>query len=253
MRTNSNVAAVPTSGVGAAGALIIVATLAAGLFFDLLTDIAGQTALSAAVWLALFHVLRGASHAERRALMACLVIATLGEMALSLGLGLYTYRLGNIPMFVPPGHVLMLLLGLSLARIMPHAVAYAIFGCAALYSLAAAVTGADTLGVALFLALAVSALAMPKQRTLYASTFVLSLALELYGTWLGNWNWARQVPATALVTTNPPAAAGAFYCILDAAVASVSMLLARLWLAPAAVSRAHMRFDLDQGDAAGLE
>jgi hypothetical protein len=227
---NSAFAAAPASRVCAADTLVIVATLAAGLFFDVLTDIAGQTALSAAVWLVLFYVLRGAASGERRALMACLVIATSGEMVLSLGLGLYTYRLGNIPMFVPPGHVLILLLGFSLARIMPHTVAYAIFGCAALYSLAAAVTGVDTLGVALFLALAVSALAMPSQRTLYASTFVLSLALELYGTWLGNWNWARQVPATALVTTNPPAVAGAFYCILDAAVVSVSMLLARLWL-----------------------
>ena len=227
---DSTVATAPASGLGAAEALVIVAILAAGLYFDILTDIAGQTALSAAVWLALFYVARGATREQRRALMACLVIATLGEMALSLGLGLYTYRLGNIPMFVPPGHVLILLLGLSLARIMPHTVAYAIFGCAALYSLAAAVTGVDTLGVALFLALAASALAMPSQRTLCASTFVLSLALEVYGTWLGNWNWARQVPATVLVTTNPPAAAGAFYCILDAAVVSVSMLLARLWL-----------------------
>jgi len=210
--------------------LVIVATFAIGLFVDVRTDIAGQTALSAAVWLVLFYVLRRVADEERHALMICLAIATTGELILSLGWGLYTYRLGNIPLFVPPGHVLLVLLGLSLARVMAQAVAYAILGCAALYSLAAAVTGVDTLGLALFLALVVSALAMPSQRPLYASTFVLSLALELYGTWLGNWNWARHVPATELVTTNPPAVAGAFYCILDAAVASVSMLLARHWL-----------------------
>jgi hypothetical protein len=123
----------------------------------------------------------------------------------------------------------MLLLGLSLARVMPQGVAWAIFGSAALYSLGAAVTGVDTLGMALFLILAVSAVGLPKQRTLYASTFVLSLLLELYGTWLGNWNWAHEVPATTLVTTNPPGVVGAFYCALDAAVAAVSMLLARRW------------------------
>jgi len=210
-------------------ALVIVATLALGLLVDVHTDIAGQTALSAAVWMVLFYVLRSVSGEERRGLMTCLVIATSGEIALSLGWGLYTYRLGNIPMFVPPGHVLMLLLGLSLARIMPQSVAYAIFGCAALYSLAAAVAGVDTLGVALLLILAAAALGMPSQRRLYASTFVLSLLLELYGTWLGNWTWAQNVPATALVTTNPPGVVGAFYCALDASVAAVSMLLARLW------------------------
>jgi len=210
-------------------ALLMVATLAAGLYIDVLTDIAGQTVLGLAVWLVLFYVLRGTTGIERRALMVCLVIATIGEMVLSLGWGLYTYRLGNVPLFVPPGHVLMLLLGFSLARLMPQTVAYAIFSFAALYSLAAAVLGVDTLGAALFLVLAVSAIAMPGQRALYASTFVLSLLLELYGTWLGNWYWARHVPATPFVTTNPPGVVGAFYCALDAAVASLSMLLARRW------------------------
>lgn len=212
-----------------ADALLIVGTLAAGLYLDVLTDIPGQTAVGLAVWLVLLYVLRGVGGEERRTLLACLVIATIGEVVLSLGWGLYTYRLGNIPMFVPPGHVLMLLLGLSLARVMPKTVAYAIFFFAALYSLAAAVAGVDTLGLALFLILAVSSIAMPGQRTLYASTFVLSLLLELYGTWLGNWNWARDVPATPLVTTNPPGVVGAFYCALDAAVASFSVLLARRW------------------------
>jgi hypothetical protein len=233
---SSTLAARPASGVPAADAAIIVATLTIGLLVDVHTDIAGQTALSAAVWTVLFYVLKGVSGEERRGLLACLVIATSGEIVLSLGWGLYTYRLGNIPMFVPPGHVLMLLLGLSLARVVPQSVAYAIFGCAALYSLAAALAGIDTLGVALFLVLAVSALAMPSQRRLYASTFVLSLALELYGTWLGNWYWASEVPATALVTTNPPGVVGAFYCGLDASVAAVSMLLARYWSARAARS-----------------
>jgi hypothetical protein len=228
---NSALAARPASGVPSADALVIVATLAVGLLVDVHTDLAGQTALSAAVWMVLFYVLRSVSGEERCGLMACLVIATSGEIILSLGWGLYTYRLGNIPMFVPPGHVLMLLLGLSLARVMPQSVAYAIFGCAALYSLAAAVAGVDTLGVALFLVLAFAAFGMPGQRRLYASTFVLSLLLELYGTWLGNWTWAQNVPATALVTTNPPGVVGAFYCALDASVAAVSMLLARRWSA----------------------
>jgi hypothetical protein len=210
-------------------ALVIVATLAIGLLVDVLTDIPGQMMLSAAVWLVLFYVLRQVSPLERFALVTCLVIATAGEVVLSLVWGLYRYRLGNIPMFGPPGHVLMLLLGLSLARVMPQGAAWAIFGAAALYSLAAAVTGVDTLGIALFLVLAVSAVGLPKQRALYASTFVLSLLLELYGTWLGNWNWAREVPVTTLVTTNPPGVVGAFYCALDAAVAAAATLLARRW------------------------
>ncbi|MGH8677099.1 MAG: hypothetical protein ACREUQ_01955, partial [Burkholderiales bacterium] len=183
--------------------------------------------ISAGVWGVLFYLFGRVDRDERRALMACLVIATAGEMFCSLVWGLYTYRLANIPLFVPPGHALMLLLGISLARRMPEVVAHAIIGCAAVYSLGAAATGFDTLAVPLFVVLAAASLAMPRQRRLYASTFVLTLALELYGTWLGNWTWARNVPGMALVTTNPPGVAGAFYCALDALVAATSMMLAR--------------------------
>jgi hypothetical protein len=45
--------------------------------------------------------------------------------------------------------------------------------------------------------------------------FVLSLAMELYGTWLGNWAWHNDVPVLGLKADNPPIAAGAFYCVLD--------------------------------------
>ncbi len=204
-------------------ALLIVATLAGGLAADVYTNIVGQTIVGLIVWLALFSLLSDVDRDTRFALMACLVIATAGEIVLSLGWGLYTYRLDNIPLFVPPGHVLMLLLGFSLARRISDAVALGIIGCAGVYSLAAAAAGVDTLGALLFLVLAVASLAMPNHRRLYASTFVLALALEVYGTWLGNWSWAREVPGMPLVTTNPPGAAGAFYCALDALVLLASV------------------------------
>ena len=96
--------------------LLMVATLAGGLAADVYTNIVGQTIVGLIVWLTLFSLLSDVDRDTRFALMACLVIATAGEIVLSLGWGLYTYRLDNIPLFVPPGHVLMLLLGFSLAR-----------------------------------------------------------------------------------------------------------------------------------------
>jgi len=215
------------SGIRQQQILLIVATLAIGLAADVHTGFAGQYAISAGFWGVLFYLFGRVDSDERRAVMACLVIATAGEIFCSLVWGLYTYRLGNIPLFVPPGHALMLLLGISLARGVPEDAACAIIGCVAIYSLAAAAAGVDTFGAPLFLVLATASLAMPRQRRLYASTFVLTLALELYGTWLGNWTWAREVAGTALVTTNPPGAVGAFYCALDALVAAASLPMAR--------------------------
>lgn len=203
--------------------LLMAATLAGGLAAEVHTDMAGQSLIGAAVWLTLLYLMKNAAADERLALTACLLIATVGELFLSLVWGLYTYRLGNIPLFVPPGHVLLLLLGLALARRMTEAVALAIIASAGVYSLLAAAAGIDTFGILLFAMLATASAAMPEQRRLYASTFVLALALELWGTWLGNWSWARVVPALPLVTTNPPLTAGAFYCALDALVVAASM------------------------------
>ena len=55
--------------------------------------------------------------------------------------------------------------------------------------------------------------------------FVLSLAMELYGTWLGNWTWSAQVPWLGLTADNPPIAAGAFYCVLDLLVVNATARL----------------------------
>lgn len=215
-----------SSGIRLPQIALIVAALAASLVADAHSELAGQAAAGLCLWALLSWLLGRVSAQERRALMACVVIATAGEMFLSLGWGLYTYRLGNIPLYVPPGHALMLVLGLVLARRMPEAAARAVIGGAAIYALAAAAAGLDTFGVLLCLLLAAAALAMPAQRRLYASTFLLSLALELGGTGLGNWSWAREVPLLGLVTTNPPGAAGALYCALDALVAGTSLLVA---------------------------
>jgi len=194
---------------------LIAATFVLGLALDARSDLLAQALIGAAAWGVLAWVMRGADRDLRRVILACLVLSTAGEMFLSLVLNLYTYRLGNVPLFIPPGHALLLLLGISLSKRITERQALVVIGAAGLYSLGAAVTGVDTLGLLLFALLAVIAFVLPRQRRLYASTFTLALALELYGTWLGNWTWDRELPL-GLVTTNPPVAAGAFYAALDA-------------------------------------
>ncbi len=195
--------------------------LALGLLADIHVDLPGQLAIGAVVWGLLLWLIAPLPAAERRAYLACVAIATAGELFLSLAWGLYTYRLGNVPMFVPPGHALMLMLGLSLARRMPEKAARAILGGAGVYTVLAAATGLDTLAVPLYLMLAVSVLSLPAHTRLFAGSFLLTLTLELYGTSLGNWAWHREVPWLGLATTNPPAIAGAFYCTLHALAISV--------------------------------
>lgn len=209
---------------GTATRLAAVAALALGLWSDIHVDLPGQLAIGAAVWALFLGLIAPLPAADRHLYLACVAIATAGELFLSLVWGLYTYRLGNVPLFVPPGHALMLMLGLSLARRMPEAAARAILGGAGVYTVLAALYGLDTLAVPLYLLLAVSVLSLPAYARLFATSFLLTLGLELYGTALGNWFWHRDVPWVGLVTTNPPAIAGAFYCTLHALVIGFAAL-----------------------------
>ena len=211
--------------MGQRSLLAAIVILALGLWADIHTDLPGQLAIGAVVWSLFLFLIARLPAPERYRYLACVAIATAGELFLSLVWGLYTYRLGNVPMFVPPGHALMLMLGLAVARRMPELAARSILGGAGAYTIMAAATGLDTLAVPLYLMLMLSVLSLPAHRRLLASSFIPTLTLELYGTTLGNWSWHREVPWIGLVTTNPPVIAGAFYCTLHALVIGFMFLL----------------------------
>ena len=200
---------------------LIVLTITGGLLMDYHWVQFGQIAASAAAWVVCLGLLARSGPDRRPALVACLAIATAGEIFLSLVWGLYQYRLGNIPLFVPPGHVLLFFLGTQVAAKIPDRSVAWIAALAALVIAALAWSGRDTLGPLLF-ALFLIFLWISPSRKLYATMFVLSLAMELYGTWIGNWAWSSEVPWLGLRTLNPPIAAGAFYCVLDLLVVTVT-------------------------------
>ena len=200
---------------------LIIATITGGLLLDYHWLRFGQVAASAVAWMVCLGLLARSDTRSRTSLLACLGIATAGEIFLSLVWGVYQYRLGNIPFFVPPGHVLLFYLGTQVAARLPERSVPVISAVAAIAVATLAIMGRDTLGPLLF-ALFLLCLYISSSRKLYATMFVLSLAMELYGTWIGNWVWSREVPWLGLTTLNPPVAAGAFYCVLDLLIVKVS-------------------------------
>jgi hypothetical protein len=51
---------------------------------------------------------------------------------------------------------------------------------------------------------------------LYAISFAMTSALELYGTALGIWTWSPVLPLFMLPAANPPSGVGAGYAAMDA-------------------------------------
>jgi hypothetical protein len=225
----------PWSRLDATRALAITAIISGGLTLDQLVDFWGQTLTNIGIWAALLWWMRDETREEQRALAICVLYATAGEIFLSLVWGLYEYRLSNVPLFVPPGHALLFMLGRLLAARARDWIEWLVPLLAAPLILALAVTGLGTLDGLLFV-LFLMCLLSGRASRLYSVMFVLSLAMEVYGTWLGNWTWAPVAPHLGFTTINPPLAAGAFYCMLDMLV--VATLAARRGVAaPVASAR----------------
>jgi len=207
-------------------ALNIIAVIGGGLALDARFGWPGQIAaifwtLCVFIWL-----YRLGTTTERRLLLLCTAISAAGEAVLSLVWGLYDYQFRNVPLFVPPGHALLMTLGLLSAPLLNRPAVAAISFAAATWGVYACWAGFDRFGAALF---GVYAFCMifGRARALYAVMFMLALTMELYGTALGNWAWAAETRWLGLSQSNPPFSAGAFYCLLDLLVLAALAALPR--------------------------
>lgn len=189
--------------------------VAVGLFLDAsFPDIPGHVAANLFVALCFAMVFRAATAHERRSLLLCVAVATLGELFLCFGWGLYEYRHGNLPPFVPLGHSMIFLTGCRLAPAFRPWIWRAVAAGSAVGVAALAVTGVDTAGL-LWYPLFALCLVLSPARPLYGVMFLLALAVEVAGTRAGSWVWFDTVPWFGLRSTNPPLCAGTFYCVLD--------------------------------------
>ena len=226
----------PVPAVAAVGG---AAYLAALLALDHYANYHQQLALGVLTWVVLFAALARVSVERRAQTLAVVVFATIGEVTGSLIWGVYHYRLHNLPLFVPPAHGLVYLTGVSLALALRRharalvaaaAVAAATWGLLGLVVLPRRdVAGA--IGVPLLLAF----LLRSRYRTIYASVFLVVAALELYGTALGTWRWARSLPGLGIPDGNPPSGVASGYVWFDVMAlltAPAALALVRRWRVP---------------------
>lgn len=191
-----------------------------------------QLALGALTWCVLFAALTRVPVERRAQALGVVAFATMGEVTGSLIWGVYSYRLHNLPLFVPPAHGLVYLTGLALAGAL-RAHARALVACAAATATLWAGLGlagyprldvAGAIGVPLLLFF----LWRGRNRVIYAGVFVVVASLELYGTAIGTWRWAPVVPGTRIADGNPPSGVASGYVWFDVMALLTAPLALRL-------------------------
>lgn len=195
-----------------------------------------QLALGVAGWVTLFVFLAGESAHVRAQVLVAVAFATLGEHFASIYMAGYTYRMENVPAFVPPGHGIVYLTAVVLGRsgffqrharkILQFVVVFGgIWAALALFGISGR---KDEIGAILF-TIYLGFLFKGRSSMVYLGAFFITTWVELVGTALGTWNWAAIDPASTLAQGNPPSGVAAWYCLVDAvALAGSAFLLQKI-------------------------
>jgi hypothetical protein len=210
-------------------ALALLAFIGLLLAADTQVDAGAQLLLGLAAWVALGLALRAVPPLLRVQTLVVVVVATCAEVVGSIVWGVYTYRLENLPSFVPPCHGLVYLAGASLA--VWAAPRHKLLVWAALVGvLAWGVAGVTVLpradvGGAIGAALLAVYLLRGRAPEIYAGVFLVVAWLELYGTAIGSWEWAVTIPGTGVPQGNPPSGVASGYVWFDILALALAPLL----------------------------
>lgn len=169
-----------------------------------------------------------ATKRTKEMLIYALLIGVIGEYIFSVGLGMYTYRLENIPHYVPPGHAIVFVLVYYFSRkpeikankekiekictvfIIPVALFFLI-------------VKKDVFGVLCTVLVFFFLRKYPKERMFYLVMYCVVAILEFIGTGLECWKWPEIAFDTFkfLPSANPPIGISLFYFGLDRGTMSI--------------------------------
>lgn len=203
------------------------------LYLDSFHDMALQQALGKCAWVTLAGLLFWETNLVRLQVLIAVLFATAGEHFASAYMGGYIYHFHNIPAYIPPGHGMVYLTAVALARSPLFqalqrpvtGIVLLAMGLWSLWGVTLAERG-DWVGMLLFLVY-VPWVLWGRAPLVYLAAFFVTTHLELIGTALGTWRWVALDPVLSLPQGNPPSGVAAWYCLVDAvALGGASFLLA---------------------------
>lgn len=197
--------------------------VAVSLVIDAHASLTIQNLLGVIAWIFLIGLLVGENKEIRIQVAIAVAFATVGEHFASIYMGGYTYRFENVPLYIPPGHGMVYLTAVALARsgfFLKYAREIAAFvvvvcGVWSLWGISGIPEQGDQVGAILFCVFLIY-LFKGRSPMVYLAAFFITTWLELIGTAAGTWYWAKLEPIFGLTQGNPPSGVAAWYCLVDA-------------------------------------
>ena len=164
----------------------------------------------------------------KKQMLFAVIIAIIGEYLFSIVLGMYTYRLENVPHYVPPGHALVYVAVLYFSNAAAikkynHKITAFLTVFILVYASIFLLFKEDVFGFVMSITTLFILRKKPRERLYYLTMYITVAYLEIIGTNYKCWWW----PSTAwniipfLPSHNPPSGISLFYFLLD---------LGTLWL-----------------------
>ncbi len=155
-------------------------------------------------------------------------IGIIGEYVFSLALGMYSYRLENIPHYIPFGHALVFLGVYSFSRkpkirLNSKKINLFLTIFIILYALVFLVFKKDVFGFVMTILVFYSLRKHPKEKLFYLTMYGVVVYAELIGTSLNTWSWPKVAfnAFEFLPSANPPSGICLFYFGLDRGTISI--------------------------------
>lgn len=210
--------------------------VALSLNLDATGSLAQQNFMGLIAWTFLFGLLIGENKEVRMQVIIAVAFATAGEHFASIYMQGYTYRFGNVPAYVPPGHGMVYLTAVALARsgfflrYSRRIAAFVVLTCGiwSLWGISGYPEQGDQVGALLFCVFLIY-LFKGRSPMVYLAAFFITTWLELIGTAAGTWKWATIEPVLSLSQGNPPSGVAAWYCLVDAVAIGGAPVLLRVF------------------------
>jgi hypothetical protein len=211
-------------------------SVAVCLTFEVNASFERQYILGGIALVSLLMMLLGESRETRLQVFVAVAFATWGEHFASIYMGGYTYRFENVPAYVPPGHGMVYMTAIALARsglfqrYARRITAFVIVVCGAwsAWGVSGYPEQADALGALMFV-IFLGFLFLGRSPMVYLAAFFITTWLEIIGTAVGAWKWAAIDPVLGLSQANPPSGVTFWYCIVDSvALGGAALLLSGL-------------------------